>query len=84
MNKKIVLNLLIILSFVALSFAYFVEFILGHKPCNLCKLERIPYIGSLILDFIINLFKEVGKNNYINSLIFIYFWCSNFYLSRWY
>ena len=49
MNKKIVLNLLIILSFVALSFAYFVEFILGHKPCNLCKLERIPYIGSLVL-----------------------------------
>ena len=49
MNKKIVLNLLIILSFVALSFAYFVEFILGHKPCNLCKMERIPYIGSLVL-----------------------------------
>ena len=49
MNKKIVLNLLIILSFVALSFAYFVEFILGHKPCNLCKIERIPYIGSLVL-----------------------------------
>ena len=49
MNKKIVLNSLIVLSFVALSFAYFVEFILGHEPCNLCKIERIPYIGSIIL-----------------------------------
>ena len=49
MNNKIILNSLLILSFIALSFAYFVEFILEHKPCNLCKLERIPYIGSIIL-----------------------------------
>ena len=49
MNKKIILNSLIIYSFLALSVAYFVEFILGHEPCNLCKIERIPYIGSLIL-----------------------------------
>ena len=49
MNKKVILNVLIILSFLALSFAYFVEFVLGHEPCNLCKIERIPYIGSIIL-----------------------------------
>ena len=49
MNKKIILNSLIVLSFIALSFAYFVEFVLGHEPCNLCKIERIPYIGSIIL-----------------------------------
>ena len=49
MNKKIILNSLIIISFIALSAAYFIEFILGHKPCNLCKIERIPYIGSIIL-----------------------------------
>ena len=49
MNKTIILNSIIILSFVALSFAYFVEFILGHEPCSLCKFERIPYIGSIIL-----------------------------------
>ena len=49
MNKKFILNSLIFLSFVALSFAYFVEFILGHEPCNLCKIERIPYIGSIII-----------------------------------
>ena len=49
MKKKIILNSLIFLSFIALSFAYFVEFVLGHEPCNLCKIERIPYIGSIII-----------------------------------
>jgi len=49
MNKKIILNSLIVFSFIALSFAYFVEFVLGHEPCNLCKIERIPYIGSIII-----------------------------------
>ena len=49
MNKKIILKSLIFLSFLTLSFAYFVEFILGHEPCSLCKVERIPYIGSIIL-----------------------------------
>jgi len=49
MNKKIILNSLIFLSFISLSFAYFVEFVLGHEPCNLCKIERIPYIGSIII-----------------------------------
>ena len=49
MKKKIILNSLIFLSFITLSFAYFVEFILGHEPCNLCKIERIPYIGSIII-----------------------------------
>ena len=49
MNKNTILNSLIILSFITLSFAYFVEFVLGHEPCNLCKIERIPYIGAIIL-----------------------------------
>ncbi len=49
MKKKIIFNSLIALSFIALIFAYFIEFVLGHEPCNLCKIERIPYIGSIIL-----------------------------------
>ena len=48
MKNKIAINFLIILSFMVLSFAYFVEFILDHEPCNLCKIERLPYIGSII------------------------------------
>ena len=49
MKNRIAINFLIILSFMVLSFAYFVEFILDHEPCNLCKIERLPYIGSIIL-----------------------------------
>ena len=49
MNKKFILNSLIAFSLTALSFAYFVEFVLGHEPCNLCKIERIPLIGTIIL-----------------------------------
>ena len=57
MSKKFTLNALLILSIIAISFAYFVEFYLGHQPCNLCKIERIPYLASIILIsllFIIN------------------------------
>ena len=61
MNKRFILNSLIILSFVTLSFAYFVEFILDHEPCNLCKIERIPYIGSIILISLIILFNKYEK-----------------------
>ncbi len=71
MNKKIVLNSLIVLSFVALSFAYFVEFILGHEPCNLCKIERIPYIGTLILGSLLIFIKKWEK--IIILIIFLLF-----------
>ena len=71
MDKRIILNSLIIFSFLALSFAYFVEFGLGHEPCNLCKIERIPYIGAIILSSLlifINKWKKV-----ILSLILLLF-----------
>ena len=61
MNKRFILNSLIILSFITLSFAYFVEFILDHEPCNLCKIERIPYIGSIILISLIILLNKWEK-----------------------
>ena len=61
MRKKLILNSLIILSFCALSFAFFVEFILGHEPCNLCKIERIPYIGALILVSLVMFIKKWEK-----------------------
>tara|TARA_B100000579_G_C22618993_1_gene751027 strand:+ start:291 stop:758 length:468 start_codon:yes stop_codon:yes gene_type:complete len=61
MNRNFVLNLLILISFFSLSFAYFVEFILGHEPCNLCKIERIPYIGALILSSLLLFIKKWGK-----------------------
>ena len=43
------LKIIFIFSAIALSSAFFIEYILGHQPCNLCKLERIPYGLSLVL-----------------------------------
>ena len=47
-NKKI-LNLILLFSIFALIVAYFIEHVLKHQPCNLCLIERIPYIFSIIV-----------------------------------
>ena len=55
------LRLILIISFISIISAYFIEYILGHKPCNLCLIERIPYILSIVL-IVINLrFKKSEK-----------------------
>ena len=43
------LKIILLFSFVALISAYFIEYVLGHQPCNLCLIERIPYGLSIIL-----------------------------------
>ena len=61
-DNKIILNGVLIFSILSLSIAYFIQYVLGHQPCNLCLIERIPYIASVILIsliFIINKFKKI-------------------------
>ena len=48
-NKTIIIKLIFIISIVALASAFFIEYILGHQPCNLCILERIPYLLAIII-----------------------------------
>tara|TARA_B100001113_G_C20947801_1_gene551747 strand:+ start:362 stop:850 length:489 start_codon:yes stop_codon:yes gene_type:complete len=43
------LALILIISLISIISAYFIEYILGHQPCNLCLIERIPYGLSIIL-----------------------------------
>ena len=43
------LKLILIVSLISVIFAYFIEHILRHQPCNLCLIERIPYGLSIIL-----------------------------------
>tara|TARA_B100000963_G_scaffold353488_1_gene368229 strand:+ start:1130 stop:1603 length:474 start_codon:yes stop_codon:yes gene_type:complete len=60
-TNKLILNGILIFSILSLSIAYFVELILLHKPCNLCLIERYPYIAAIILIslyFIINKFEK--------------------------
>ena len=42
-------KIIVLVSFVALISAYFIEYILGHQPCNLCLMERIPYAAALVI-----------------------------------
>ena len=61
-NNKLVLNSILAFSFLSLAIAYFIQYILGHEPCNLCLIERIPYLASLVfisLIFILNKFEKV-------------------------
>ena len=61
-NNKFILNSVLAFSILSLAIAYFIQHILGHEPCNLCLIERIPYLASLILIslvFIINKFEKM-------------------------
>jgi len=49
LNKKKFLLLTFLISLFALISAYFIEYILGYQPCNLCLIERIPYVIALII-----------------------------------
>ena len=51
--------------------AYFIEYILGHQPCNLCLYERIPYFFAIILTLLSFKFKHFQK--IINILLIIVF-----------
>ena len=55
------LKIIFIFSAVSLISAFFIEYILGHQPCNLCLLERIPYGLSLILISAIFILKKNEK-----------------------
>ena len=70
-DNKLILNGVLIFSILSLSIAYFIQYVLGHKPCNLCLIERIPYIASIILIsfiFIINKFEKM-----ISIIILLFF-----------
>ena len=61
LKNEFYLKIILIISFTALIFAYFVEHILGHQPCNLCIIERIPYGISIILIAMIFIIKKNQK-----------------------
>jgi disulfide bond formation protein DsbB len=70
-TKKFFFKLTFLLSLFALISAYFIEYILGHQPCNLCLIERMPYMGALII-IIINLKFNHLEKYLILSLVFIF------------
>tara|TARA_B100001057_G_scaffold478291_1_gene548529 strand:- start:568 stop:1053 length:486 start_codon:yes stop_codon:yes gene_type:complete len=65
------LKIIFIISLTSIISAYFIEYILGHQPCNLCLIERVPYGLSLIL-IIINFLSRKNEKFIILLLIFIF------------
>ena len=61
-NKTIILKLIFLISIIALSSAFFIEYVLGHQPCNLCLLERIPYLLAIIIILLNYKFIHFEKN----------------------
>ena len=47
--QKNYIRIIFLVSFAALISAYFIEYVLGHQPCNLCLMERIPYAIALVI-----------------------------------
>ncbi|MDB9793048.1 disulfide bond formation protein B [Pelagibacteraceae bacterium] len=72
-DNKLILNGVLIFSILSLSIAYFIQYILGHKPCNLCLIERIPYIISVILISLIFIINKFEKIIFIIVLLFFIF-----------
>ena len=60
-----------LISLIALISAYFIEHVLGHQPCNLCLLERIPYFFSIII-IILNLKFNHFEKFFIFLLIIVF------------
>ena len=70
LNKKNFYLLILFYSLLAISFALYVEHILGYKACKLCLYQRVPYIIAIFISFIgYNYF----KNNKILILIVVIF-----------
>ena len=61
LKAEFYLKTIFIFSLIALISAYFIEHILGHQPCNLCLIERIPYGISIILIITIFTLKKNEK-----------------------
>ena len=70
-NNKFILNGVLAFSIFSLVIAYYIQYVLGHKPCNLCLIERIPYISSVILISLIFIIKKFEK--VIAGIVMLFF-----------
>tara|TARA_B110000967_G_C18436368_1_gene341027 strand:+ start:39 stop:509 length:471 start_codon:yes stop_codon:yes gene_type:complete len=79
-KNKLTFKIIILISFFSLLFAFFLEYVLGHKPCNLCLMQRVPYLGSLILASLALVLKKYDRICLILiTLLFIFGGMVSFY-----
>ena len=68
---KTLLKIIFLVSFLSIISALFIEHILGHQPCNLCLIERIPY-GLAIILILYNLVYQKSEQFIILLLILVF------------
>ena len=62
---KLQVNLILIFSILSIIFAFYVEYILGHKPCNLCLLQRLPYILTIVVIIFLIIFQNFERLSFL-------------------
>ena len=77
-KKENYLLILFILSSTILTSAYFIQYILGYQPCNLCIIERIPYLLAIIILILNYNFK---KNQDFYSILLVLIFLFSFLIS---
>ena len=65
------LKIIFFISLISILSAFFIEFVLGHQPCNLCLMQRIPYILSIIL-ISLNFFSKKNEKFIIILLTLVF------------
>ena len=78
LKAKIHLRIIFLFSLIALISAYFIEYILGHQPCSLCLIERIPYGLGIIL---VSLMFIIKKNESFFIMLLILTFVFSFLIS---
>ena len=75
---NIYLKIIFLISIISIISAYYIEYVLGHQPCNLCLYERIPYVLSIVLIFTNYILK---LNEKLTILLLIIIFLISFILS---
>jgi len=78
LKAELYLKIIFLFSAIALISAFFIEYVLGHQPCNLCLIERIPYGLSIIIIIVMFLIK---KNQKFLVLLLIFTFIFSFTIS---
>tara|TARA_B100001057_G_scaffold163138_1_gene163784 strand:+ start:512 stop:1000 length:489 start_codon:yes stop_codon:yes gene_type:complete len=78
LKAELYMKLIFAISFVSIISAYFIEYVLGHQPCNLCLIERIPYIISI---FLIIIYYKSKKNEKFIILLLTLVFVFSFFIS---
>ena len=74
------IKIIFLVSLISLISAYFIEYVLGFQPCNLCLIQRIPYgLGLILIILNYSLIKNERFIILMLILIFVFSLIISFY-----